>query len=228
MPKEKRTYFEQLTDEALMLRYVDGDNTAFEHLFRRHRNKKGYAIQRVGNPHTAEDLVQKAWLNILKSKERYQPTAKFNTYLTKVLERVIIDYYRSEGKKKERTSHEENRIVDEKSGHKFMNVDNKFHKDPDPQPDTAKGSPRSVESRVLVGECLRYLEQCIGALPREQNQCFLLKLHGGLTLQEIAEEIKEKQETVKSRIRYAMDKLRQCMPQECEEYLQESDSGVVA
>ena len=69
MPVENEDNLEQRTDEALMLRFLDGELKAFENLFKRYSNLTHYVNFRVGNAHTAEDIVQKAWLNIINSSD---------------------------------------------------------------------------------------------------------------------------------------------------------------
>ena len=77
-----------LDDSALMLRYKDGDTSAFEDLYRRHNDGLyRYLLRLCRNQHTAEDLYQETWSKIVRSRSRYRPTAKFTTFV--VLSRYI-------------------------------------------------------------------------------------------------------------------------------------------
>jgi RNA polymerase sigma-70 factor (ECF subfamily) len=83
------------TDEQLMLRTAQGDMDAFEALVRRHQDTAlNVAWRYLGNRSRAEDIAQEAFLKILDAAERYEPTAKFTTYLYGVVWRLCIDSYR--------------------------------------------------------------------------------------------------------------------------------------
>ena len=181
-----------------MLRYKDGENEAFECLFSRYRNLKGYTIRRIGNPQIAENIVQEAWFSVIKAKDRYMPKAKFKTYLFTILENRIIDYFRAEGRNKTHIDDDE---------------------DLELQPDTIKGTTRSVENQNFLSECIEYLKQAISKLPLEQNQCLQLKLQTDMSIAEMGDLIGVGRETVKSRLRYGIDKLKRAIPQECTQVL---------
>jgi RNA polymerase sigma-70 factor, ECF subfamily len=185
---------EKRTDEALMLRFLEGDVKAFETLFLRYSNLKNYVRFRINSPDTAEDIVQKVWLKIVKRKEYYKPSAKFKTFLYVAVDNQIKDFYRSETRNQSRRDYDE---------------------DLESQPATAIPGNRSIEVEYLEQECIDHLKNCIGQLPENQRQCLLLKFEGELGLQEISETIGKKLDTVKSRLRYARDKLGHCMPTEC-------------
>ena len=70
-----------LSNEELMLRYVDGEVRAFEVLFFRFPNLKNWIARRTGSSEAAEDIVQQAWIKIIKGKAGYRPSAKFKTFL---------------------------------------------------------------------------------------------------------------------------------------------------
>ena len=82
-------------DEELMLAVRDGDLAAFEQIVLRHQAEAWRAAYRfTGDAAEAEDLAQEAYLRILDAAGRYEPTAKFRTYLYRVLTRLCIDYRR--------------------------------------------------------------------------------------------------------------------------------------
>ena len=84
-----------LDDSALMLRYKDGDEAAFEQLYRRHNDALyRYLLRLCRNQHTAEDLYQETWSKIIRSRSRYRPTAKFTTFLFRVAHNSFIDHIR--------------------------------------------------------------------------------------------------------------------------------------
>ena len=82
-------------DSALMLRYRDGDVAAFEDLYRRHKDALFRYLLRLCREHaTAEDVFQEVWSKIIRSRDKYRPTAKFTTFLYHVAHNTFIDYLR--------------------------------------------------------------------------------------------------------------------------------------
>ena len=175
----------QLDDSALMLRYKDGDTGAFEALYRRHNDALyRYLLRLCRNQHTAEDLYQETWSKIVRSRSRYRPTAKFTTFLYRVAHNCFIDNIRR---------------------NKRHNV--KSAVDPDATADPAD------EQAVLVdkGKARQQLETALLLLPDEQRDVFLLHEEAGLNLDAIAFVTGVPRETVKSRLRYAVKKLKNAM-----------------
>ena len=169
-------------DSALMLRYRDGDVAAFEALYRRHNDALyRYLLRLCRRRDTAEDVFQEAWGKIVRARETYRPTARFTTFLYRVAHNCFIDQVRR----------------------------NKRHTaaagiEPDSQPDPSP-SPEVEAERALAR---RRLEAALRDLPEEQRDVFLLREEAGLSLDEIAAVTGCNRETAKSRLRYAVNKLR--------------------
>lgn len=169
-------------DSALMLRYRDGDVSAFELLYRRHNNALyRYLLRLCRHPATAEDVFQEVWAKIIRARDNYRPTAKFTTYLYRIAYNSFIDYVR---RNKRHT--------------------NTADVEPDSQPDSGE-SPDMLTERSLAR---RRLATALAALPDEQRDVFLLHEEAGLSLDQIASITDCKRETAKSRLRYAIAKLR--------------------
>lgn len=169
-------------DSALMLRYRDGDVAAFEALYRRHNDALyRYLLRLCRHRATAEDIFQEAWGKIIKARESYRPTAKFTTYLYRVAHNCFIDYLRRNRRHAQ-----------------TANVE------PDSQPDAGE-SPDMLVERSLAR---RRLDAALQTLPDEQRDVFLLHEEAGLNLEQIASVTGSNRETVKSRLRYAVKKLR--------------------
>ena len=169
-------------DSALMLRYRDGDMAAFESLYRRHKDPLyRYLLRLAQHPATAEDVFQEAWGKIIKARSSYRPTAKFSTYLYRVAHNCFIDHLRR----------------------------NKRHSAvADIEPDTQPADMEDHESSTERTLARRRLESALAGLPDEQRDVFLLHEEAGLSLDEIARVTDANRETVKSRLRYAVAKLR--------------------
>ncbi len=172
-------------DSALMLRYADGDVAAFETLYRRHNDSLyRYLLRLSGHRDTAEDVFQEAWGKIVKARSQYRPTAKFSTYLYRVALNCFIDHLRR----------------------------NKRHAntaDVDPDSQSSIGDEPDAETERSLAR--RRLEAALAALPEEQRDVFLLHEEAHLNLAQIAEVTGVNRETAKSRLRYAVSKLKAAM-----------------
>jgi RNA polymerase sigma-70 factor (ECF subfamily) len=169
-------------DSALMLRYRDGDVSAFETLYRRHNDSLyRYLLRLCRNPAAAEDVFQEVWSKIIKARENYRPTAKFTTFLYHVAHNCFVDHVRR-NKRHENTADVE----------------------PDSQADASE-QPDDLAEKAIAR---RRLEAALRDLPDEQRDVFLLHQEAGLSLEQIAAITDCKRETAKSRLRYAIRKLR--------------------
>ena len=177
-------------DSALMLRYKDGDAAAFDVLYRRHNDALyRYLLRLCKHRDNADDIFQEVWGKIIKAADRYRPTAKFTTYLYRVAHNCFIDYLR----RNKRHTH----IGDY---------------DADQQPNPGE-SPETLTERSLARERLQLALQ---DLPDEQRDVFLLHEEAGLNLDEIAAVTDSNRETTKSRLRYAVKKLRTAIDEPAE------------
>jgi RNA polymerase sigma-70 factor (ECF subfamily) len=169
-------------DSALMLRYRDGDVAAFEVLYSRHKDAVfRYLLRLCQHRDTAEDVFQDVWGKIVKARDSYRPTAKFSTFLYRVAHNCFIDHIRRNKR------HTQTAAVE-----------------PDSQPDPAD-LPEVETERSLAR---RRLEVALQELPEEQRDVFLLSEEAGLSLDQIASVTDSNRETAKSRLRYAVNKLR--------------------
>jgi len=165
-----------------MLRYRDGDVDAFRVLYERHNDSLyRYLLRLCKHRDIAEDLYQEAWSKIIKSRQRYRPTAKFTTFLYRVAHNCFIDHIR---RNKRHT--------------------NEISIDPDDSPSTTD-EPLQVTERLIARE---RLNRALAKLPQEQRDVVLLFLEAGLNLDEIASVTDVNRETAKSRLRYATAKLK--------------------
>jgi len=176
------------SDELLMLAYRDGDVSAFEVLYQRFRGPMyRYLLRQCNSASVAEELFQDVWMNLIRSRERYEVKASFSTFVFQMAHNRLIDYYRKV------------------SGKLPVSYDD----DPDKwQEWMIDQSQLPVESKIDSARKLDQLLQAINQLPEAQREAFVLKEEGGLSLEEIAEITGVNRETVKSRLRYAVDKLR--------------------
>jgi len=177
-------------DSALMLRYADGDVAAFEVLYRRHNDALyRYLFRLCRHRDSAEDVFQEVWGKIIQSRDRYRPTAKFTTFLYRVAHNCFIDHIR---RNKRHTN--------------SVDIDPDSHRDPGEQP----------EMLVEKGLARQRLNSALRDLPDEQRDVFLLREEADLSLDQIAAITGTNRETAKSRLRYAVNKLRTAIDEPAE------------
>jgi RNA polymerase sigma-70 factor (ECF subfamily) len=173
-------------DVSLMLRYRGGDLAAFEVLYGRHRGALfRYCMRQCRDRSAAEDLFQDVWARVVRARREYHPTAKFATYLYTIAHNCLVDRLRRLG----RTGGPGAAYPD------------------DAQEDPVDDAP-GPEALALSREVGMRLRQALGRLPAEQREAFLLHEEAGLGIAEIGVVTGAGAETVKSRLRYALKKLR--------------------
>ena len=177
------------SDEDLMLAYAAGDAAAFDTLYARHKGGTyRYLLRQCRDAGIAEQLFQDVWMNLIRVRASYQPSAKFTTWLYTLAHNRLIDHHRAS-----------DRVT-------LVSTDDESHADiVAALPASCRNEP---ESRASNRELGARLKDAVAALPAAQRDAFLLQHEGGLTLEEIAALTGVGAETVKSRLRYATNKLR--------------------
>jgi len=177
---------EPARDEDLMLAYRDGQPAAFDVLYRRHKGALfRYLLRQCRDPATAEELFQDVWLNLIRSRAGYVISSRFTTYLYRIAHNRLIDHYR-----------------------RRVPTALVSYEDPEDLPDLA--ASRQTEPHVAY-EAKAQLERVLAVvedLPSAQREAFVLQNEAGMSIDEIAEATGVTRETAKSRLRYAMNKLR--------------------
>jgi RNA polymerase sigma-70 factor (ECF subfamily) len=181
------------SDEDLMLRYARGDVDAFQRLYEHHRGGLYRYFLRQSNRSVAEELFQDVWSRVIQGRKHYRPTAAFRTWLYTLAHNRLTDHWRREGVRR-------------------VGYSNPDAECPEvAMPDANPGPQRLVDLR----DCLEQLLHLVTGLPDVQRQTFLLRHEAGMSLAEIAEAMSTRAETAKSRLRYAMDRLRSAIAKEC-------------
>jgi len=180
----------EVSDESLMLAYAAGDAAAFERLYQRHRGKlyRFLARQLHGNGALADEMFQDVWQRVISARQGWKPEAAFSTWLYRIAHNRLADHWRA-------LQHRPPAPDD---------ADERTERMPDH--DTPERQLSEFEER-------RRLQLALDELPEEQREVILLRLEQELSLEEIGEMTGVGRETVKSRLRYAMDKLRQRLNQ---------------
>ena len=178
------------SDEALMGRYARGAAAAFAILYRRHEMRLWRYLERnTGNRATADELMQEVWFAVAREAPRYQPSARFTTWLFSIAHNRMIDAIRARRPQ----------VSLEMSGDGIGPVVELT--------DPGVGPLAAVVTRDQASA----LARALGELPHEQREAFLLQVEGDLSVEEIATITHSSFETAKSRLRYARTKLRQLL-----------------
>jgi RNA polymerase sigma-70 factor (ECF subfamily) len=191
-------------DEALMLRYQRGDRTAFAELVARHETPLyNFVLRYTRSPAAAEDVTQEAFLRVVQRAADFKHEARFTTWLYTIARNLCID----QGRKAKLRRHAS---LDAPAGsgpsqRGLLDVVS----DPTPGGDV----PRAAEWT----EMRRSIVAAVEALPEDQREVFLLREVAGLPFKEIGEVTSAAENTVKSRMRYALERLRGALS-EFEEY----------
>jgi RNA polymerase sigma-70 factor, ECF subfamily len=179
------------SDEELMLGYRDGDAAAFDVLYARHKGGLYRYLQRqCRNAAAAEELFQDVWMNLIRARAGYTVQAKFTTYLYHLAHNRLIDHYRKNSQAAISSFEDaDSDALEELADERVAPLDS------------------ALDSRQ---QALRLLE-LLAELPEAQREAFLLQQEGGMSVEEIARATGVNRETAKSRLRYAMAKLREGM-----------------
>jgi RNA polymerase sigma-70 factor (ECF subfamily) len=167
-------------DEQLMLAYRGGDARAFETLYARYRARLfRFVLRSIKVRAAAEELYQEIWMRVIEARATYQPAARFTTWLYTIAHNRLVDHWR-------------------RGGLALVSLDD--HDPPANSPDPA----RHAEAREALARFAAALER----LPPAQREAFLLHEEAGLTVSEIAAATGANEEAAKSRLRYAIAKLK--------------------
>jgi RNA polymerase sigma factor (sigma-70 family) len=176
------------TDAALLRRYRNGDAQAFAQLYERHRlGLLRFLLGLCSDPALADEVFQETWLSLIRSQSEQREAVLFKTWLYQIGRNRLIDHWRKIGRRQGQQDE----------------YDEQQHGAADPAP--------GPEQQLSLSRDQQRLQAALEDLPVEQREVFLLRAHADLELQEIAELTATPMETVKSRLRYALQKLRRLL-----------------
>jgi RNA polymerase sigma-70 factor (ECF subfamily) len=175
------------SDEALMIAYRDGDAAAFTLLYARHRGGLyRYLLRQCGKAAAAEELFQDVWLNLIRARTRYVAEARFATYLYRIAHNRLIDHFRRATLRPAACEDDASETIAELPAERRS------------QPDARLQGKAAIERFMVL----------LNGLPEPQREAFVMHEEAGLSVEEIARATGVNTETAKSRLRYALTKLR--------------------
>jgi RNA polymerase sigma-70 factor (ECF subfamily) len=176
-------------DAQLMLRVRAGDDTSFGLLLERHRGPVVHFLYRmVQNQAVSEELAQEVFLRVYRSREKYEPTAKFTTWLFRIATHVALNSIR-DGKKEK--------------GHQSLDEET-----PDGMERQVADRQLTVEQEMVHEAKLREVRQAIEALPAKQRAAVLMHKYEGLDYAQIARVLSCSESAIKSLLFRAYEALR--------------------
>ncbi len=195
---------EEVSCEALMGRFQGGDRAAFASLVGRHKRPLyNFVLRLVRSPSAAEDLVQDVFVKVVQSAGDFKHESKFSTWMYTIARNLSIDHLR-------KMSHRQHPSLDQAKGD---------------EPDgptlldrTADTRPSSSAERTAIGVELGVrIVRGVEDLPEEQREVFLLREVARLPFKDIAGITGVPENTIKSRMRYALERLQETLS-EYEDY----------
>ena len=167
-----------------MLAYGKGDEAAFAALYARHKGPLyRFVLRNLRDRGVAEELYQEIWMRVIEARGRYRVRAKFTTWLYTVAQNRLADHWR-------------------KRGLKLVELDGADAPAPVADEPAARAEGRQDLERFAAA---------LAALPEAQRAAFLLHEEAGLGVAEIAAATGVGEQTAKSRLRYALAKLKEAL-----------------
>jgi RNA polymerase sigma-70 factor (ECF subfamily) len=192
-----RILLSELADEELFQRFRQGERPAFEALLRRHRAPLFTFVLRVlgtGDRARAEDVVQDTFVRVIRGAHDWEQRARFSTWLFTIARNLCLDHMRRE-------KHRQAESLDEPAG----------ADDARPLSETIEGPQAGPERQTSNARVRPVITTAIEKLPAEQREVFVLREYSGVPFKEIAELTGVSENTVKSRMRYALEGLRKAL-----------------
>ena len=195
----------EATDEMLMVRYQRGDREAFAELVRRYKTPiYNFVIRQLRQPTTAEDVTQDAFLRVVQNAAEFKHEARFSTWLYTIARNLCVDHLRKQKLRRHPSLDQPKAGSDDDSRPMVESI--------------ADQHPRaSVERSAASSEVAGCIVDAVDQLPEEQREVFLMREIANLPFKDIASITGVPENTVKSRMRYALDRLQAALS-EFEEY----------
>ncbi len=183
------------SDETLMVRYQRGDRDAFTVLVRRHhRPLYNFVLRQLRHQSLAEEITQEVFLRVVQSAHEYKHEARFSTWAYAIARNLCVDQLR-------KAQHRRHPSLDQPLGPgDETRALAEVVADPKPLGNAEHGAA-ATQMRVM-------LIQAVETLPDDQREVYLLREVANLSFKEIAEVTGVAENTAKSRMRYALERLR--------------------
>jgi RNA polymerase sigma-70 factor (ECF subfamily) len=212
-PAANPALHDTMPDDQLMLAYADGDTSAFDALYARHESALLRFVRRLMGVRLAaevEEVFQETWMRIIAARQGFSPQgASWRTWAFTIAHNLAMDRLRLSGREVAFYAHDE-----DGDGLEAARLFSRgLLGEGGARSDAAHPSAEELAFWRAAG---RRLLACLDELPDEQRAIFLLRNEEGVSIEAVARALDINFETVRSRLRYGVKKLRVCM----ERYLQ--------
>jgi RNA polymerase sigma-70 factor, ECF subfamily len=197
---------EEVTDEVLMMRFQAGDRAAFGALVTKHKKALyNFVLRMVRSPSAAEDLVQDVFVKVVQSAGDFKHESRFSTWAYTIARNISIDHLRKMSLRRHPSLDQSSTRGDAADGPTLLDR-------------TADAHHSASAERTAIGSQIgQRITRCVEELPQEQREVFLLREVGNLPFKDIAGITGVPENTVKSRMRYALERLQESLS-EYEDY----------
>ena len=194
------------TDEELMVRFQRDDRTAFAFLVRRHKVRLyNFVLRHLRNASAAEEVVQDAFVRVAQGAADFRHAARFSTWLYTIARNLCVDHARKGALRRHPSLDEPGHTTD---GDAFDRSELGEH---------TADARANVERSAISGEIRERVLAALYKLPDDQREVFLMREISSLPFRDIAEIVGAPENTVKSRMRYALEHLQEALS-DFEEY----------
>lgn len=199
---------DDLSDEELLRRFNEGDADAFEVLVRRYeRPLYNFILRSVRRRERADELLQDVFLKVVQRSGDFKGNSKLSTWLYTIARNLCIDHSR--------------KMVFRR--HKSLDAPGRSGGDSDEGPTllerTAADGP-TADRAAIAQDLQRRIAEAVEELPEEQREVFLLRQVQGMAFKDIADVVGVPENTIKSRMRYALERLQRALA-EYQDYVRE-------
>jgi RNA polymerase sigma factor (sigma-70 family) len=184
--------YKTITDYELIQRFVKGEQSCFEEIIHRHKNKVfAYISLYIRDQALAEDIFQDTFLKVIQSVKsgKYYDNGKFLSWVMRIAHNLIIDHFRRT--KQMNTVSNDDYESDIFNSKKFSDV--------------------NIEDTIIKRQIHQDVRMLIGELPDDQKEVVILRHYAGLSFKEIAEITDVSINTALGRMRYALINMRKIM-----------------
>lgn len=193
LKRVNRETIETQSDEQLMVIYANNKNhaqRAFSVLYERHKGPLyRFILKSINQESQADELFQDLWFRMIQHKGQFNPKQSFTTWAYTIARRLLIDFYRKQGKRYEQAFDESLPEHNDESTHHYL-----------------------LPEQALQQKChAKALQHAVTELPPDQREVFLLFHESDLSLQQIADVTDQPKERIKSRYRYAVQKIKKML-----------------
>ena len=197
---------EEVTDEVLMMRFQGGDQSAFTRLVRRHKTPVyNFILRTVRSREVAEDLAQDVFVKVVQNAADFKHEARFSTWAYTIARNVCIDHLRKAALRRHPSL---DQVANNNGSEEGPTLGERIA-------DSHFGA--SVDRVAIGSELGKRITRAVEDLPAEQREVFLLREVANVPFKEIAEIVGVPENTTKSRMRYALERLQQALA-EYEDY----------